>query len=84
MIEMNNSLDEKEYISSLIHELIHIKQWIFQQRITRENLKNFWYGEHIDDDVEYMELPWEKEAYYLEDKVFKRYLKSEDYITMKK
>lgn len=84
MIEMNNSLDEKEYISSLIHELIHIKQWIFQQRITRENLKNFWYGEHIDDDVEYMELPWEKDAYYLEDKVFKRYLKSEDYISMKK
>jgi len=31
-----------------------------------------------------MELPWEKEAYYLEDKVFKRYLKSEDYINMKK
>ena len=58
MIEMNNSLEEKEYISSLIHELIHIKQWIFQQRITRENLKNFWYGEHIDDDVEYMAVSY--------------------------
>ena len=78
-IEMNNSLDENEYISSLIHELIHIKQWIFQQRITRENLKNFWYGEHIDDDVEYMELPWEKEAYSREDTVFNWYLKSQEY-----
>lgn len=84
LIEMNNSLDDKCYISTLFHELIHLKQWVFRQRITTEYHKDYWYGERIGDDVEYMQLPWEKEAYYLEDKVFRQYSKSNYYHSIKK
>tara|TARA_Y100001963_G_C6708528_1_gene413115 strand:- start:195 stop:668 length:474 start_codon:yes stop_codon:yes gene_type:complete len=76
-IEMNNSLDDNEYLQSLFHELIHMKQWIFRQRITTKNHNDYWYGKLIGDEIDYMELPWEKEAYQLENSVFLWYLRSQ-------
>ena len=78
-IEMNNSLDNNEYLKGLFHELIHLKQWVLRQRVTTKDNKDYWYGKQIDDNVAYMDLPWEKEAYSREDTVFNWYLKSQEY-----
>ena len=75
-IEMNNTLCDNEYIQALFHELIHIKQWILRQRVSTKGDKNFWYGKQIDDNIEYMDLPWEKEAFGKESRVYFEYLRS--------
>ena len=56
-----------------------LKQWVLRQRVTTKDNKDYWYGKQIDDNVAYMDLPWEKEAYSREDTVFNWYLKSQEY-----
>ncbi len=63
--------------------IISLSLWLLEKN-TSEKLGIKWYGERIGDDVEYMQLPWEKEAYYLEDKVFRQYSKSNYYHSIKR
>lgn len=75
LIEMNNTLDDMAYLSTLFHELIHVKQRVLGQFKTKYE-KDYWFGKLIDPDTEYKNLPWEVEAHQYEGSVTELYLES--------
>lgn len=73
LIEMNNTLDDMAYLSTLFHELIHVKQRVLGQFKTKYE-KDYWFGKLIDPDTEYRDLPWEVEAHQMEGSIMDLYL----------
>ena len=71
-IELNNNLDLKEAITTIFHEMVHCRQ-ILEGRLVQGN-PSTWDG--VEYDCEYMDLPWEIEAYNLEGKMYDTYTKS--------
>lgn len=57
----------REFITAICHEMVHVKQNV-RKELVEKNGKQFWKGRDCTD-VEYMEQPWEKEAYKLQDKL---------------
>jgi hypothetical protein len=57
----------REFITAVCHEMVHVKQYVKRELVEKEG-KQLWKGRNCTD-VEYMEQPWEKEAYRLQDKL---------------
>jgi len=77
-IEIQRGLIEEDLITLVFHEMVHVKQY------ERNELRDFgirkrWKGEdHISvfsTTDEYMALPWEEEAYRLQEEMYKKWLK---------
>ena len=67
-IEVNKNVSIKDFVSTIIHEMVHVKQF------ARKEMNAFdmqWKSKIIPEDTDYMDLPWEKEAYRLEEKFVK-------------
>jgi len=62
LIELHSGLEREDYISTLMHELLHLKQWLVSDRKERRG-KNYWHGKLIDPDTAYEDEPWEQEAF---------------------
>jgi hypothetical protein len=63
---------KEKMISTLAHEMIHLKQ--FANMELNDSL-SLWKGFNIDEEqVPYHDLPWEVEAYCLEEILFNQYL----------
>ena len=77
LIRIDRNLSITDFICTLIHEMIHVKQWakgemrdLWRYRATRS-----WKGDRIDMiKVKYRDHPWEKEAYKLQDKLTEEFL----------
>jgi hypothetical protein len=72
---IDKTIPEKEKIRTIAHELVHVKQYLYNElneQMTR------WRGKKVsEDDFEnYFDRPWEKEAYELGDKLYDRYIKT--------
>ena len=67
-VYLNKCLSEEEFIRTLFHEMVHVKQ-IFNGEYDPDT--SMWNG--VVYKVDYSELPWEKEAYVLEEKIFNAY-----------
>jgi hypothetical protein len=68
LIEINNKISGKSVLQTLAHEMIHIKQYIYDE--INEDL-NKWKHEIIDsDNMDYYDYPWEIEAYGKEQGLF--------------
>lgn len=68
-IEIDRTLKEEEYTKTLIHEMIHIEDYI-KGNLTEDNGKRYWKG------VEYLEYetqPWEARAADLEQEYYDQY-----------
>lgn len=71
-ISICHSLREEDMIRTIIHELIHARQILTGQYVPGEGkFRGTWYG--IEYNCNYDELPWEKEAYALEEEIYVRY-----------
>lgn len=57
----------REFITAVCHEMVHVKQYV-RGELKYKNGKELWKGRDCTD-MEYMEQPWEKEAYKLQDKL---------------
>lgn len=77
-IEIQQGLIEEDLVTLVFHEMVHVKQY------ERNELRDFgvrkrWKGEdHIgvfSTTDEYMALPWEEEAYRLQEEMYKKWLK---------
>ena len=71
LIELNPVVGYWDYMRTLCHELIHVRQYRLCQMVPVEGGTKWKSGKtkrykKYDFDVPYMELPWEKEAYALE------------------
>ena len=59
-------------LKTLAHELVHVKQFLKRELVDTNGLESKWKGEaylYID----YYNLPWEKEAYHLQEVLLKEY-----------
>ena len=70
-IEIDSSLSDKEYIMTLIHELIHIEDYI-KGNLTERNGERYWKGVMYDRD-DYENQPWEIRAELLEEQYYNQY-----------
>lgn len=60
-IEMNSNLGSRRILSTLAHEMVHIKQYIAGEL---NETMTAWKGKRIDpDSLDYYDHPWEIEAY---------------------
>ena len=77
-IQINKTVDAEAMISILMHEMVHVKQYVKNELQFRERpmAMRLWKGKIIDDEkVDYYDLPWEKEAYRLQDFLVQEYNK---------
>lgn len=64
-IEIDKRLDGDDFVSCILHELIHVEQ----------HLKKMHGIDGIDQDIPYLEKPYEKDAYKRSEVLLKEYYK---------
>lgn len=69
LIEVDKKQKIVQLVTTIVHEMIHVKQWV------RNEMDNGctgnaarWKSKTIPADTNYYDLPWEKEAYRLQDR----------------
>ena len=65
-IDIANNLSLKDFITTVCHEMVHVKQY------ARNEMSVYgrkWKKKKVDCDTAYFDLPWEKEAYRMQDKL---------------
>ena len=68
IIEVNKGMGIAMIVRTVLHEMVHVKQ--FARGELDSKYKGMrWKTAHVTDDVDYMDLPWEKEAYKMEEKL---------------
>lgn len=76
-IELQQGLIEEDLVTALFHEMVHIRQHERGQLKDKGVIKS-WKGEEyisIYDTVEtYKNLPWEEEAYRLQEEMYEQWL----------
>ena len=74
-IELDTGHSEEVFFHTLIHELIHLKQYALGELkdTYKPKYTQLWKGKDMSD-VTYSQAPWEKEARYYEKKLAKRFL----------
>ena len=73
LIEIDPKLDLELYTKTIIHELVHLRQWIFG--VLKERRGKMLCNDKTFDDLEYWEYPHEIEAHHLEEIYYLDYLK---------
>lgn len=74
-IEIDTSHSEEVFYHTLVHELIHLKQYVLGELkdVYRPKYKQLWKGQDMSN-VRYSRAPWEKEARFYEKKLTKKFL----------
>ena len=72
LIEIDPKLDLELYTKTIIHELIHLRQWV--QGTLKERRGKMYYKDIKCEDLDYWELPHEIEAHGLEESYYHDYL----------
>ena len=73
-IEIDKRLKDDDFITCVLHELIHVKQQFKGELKEMNGIEKMWKGEvHIC--IDYMNLPWEKEAYHMQEVLLEEYKK---------
>lgn len=65
-IECSKDLSLKDLVTTICHEMVHVKQY------ARKEMSDngfTWKRKKISDKTSYWDLPWEKEAYKMQDKL---------------
>jgi len=72
---INPKMTKKEIVATLFHELVHARQIVRKELVPQDGLPSKWMGRIFRDHFEmpYEELPWEKEAYHLEDQMMRSF-----------
>lgn len=77
VLEINSSLDDDEFIETLCHEMVHVKQHARKELVDQTLALKKWKGQEwitlYTTLEEYMAFPWEKEAYEMESILRDRY-----------
>ena len=69
---LQSNLNELEYTKTLLHELVHMKQWI-EGSLRLKSGKFHWKGINVSN-VDYYSQPHEKEAFRMEETLYNRYV----------
>lgn len=75
LIEIHSWIGAKEILKALAHEMVHIKQFAYNE--TNDSLTR-WKGMRINsDDIDYFDHPWEIEAYGMDTGLFSKFVVEE-------
>ena len=78
-IEIEKTLDEEDFITAVCHEMVHVKQFARGETKDINMFTKRWQGtDYLSAYTtvdEYMDLPWEKEAYKLQEILLKKFKK---------
>ena len=72
VIEVQSNLSKEFYIKTLLHEFVHLKQWL-QGTLRMKSGKMYFDGESVAK-YEYMDQPHEVEAYDSEERLAREFL----------
>lgn len=72
LIEIDPKLDLELYTKTIIHELIHLRQWV--KGTLKERKGKVYYKDKTFEDLDYWEYPHEIEAHSLEEEYYHNYL----------
>lgn len=78
-ISLNCKREMDEVLISLAHEMVHVAQFVSDrmQHRFKGGYKFIWEGQEINtEEYEYFDLPWEIEAYDLENVLYEKYKRS--------
>lgn len=71
-ISISHKLRGEEMVRTIMHELVHARQILTGQYVPGEgNMPGVWNG--VMYTCDYHDLPWEKEAYALEESIYEEY-----------
>ena len=78
-IEIQKGLIEEDFVSAIFHEMVHVRQ--HERGILKDHgIRKAWKGEEyvgIYDTTEtYMNLPWEEEAYRLQEEMYTKWIQT--------
>ena len=65
-IEVSKDLTLKDFVTTLCHEMVHVKQYY---RKEMDGYGKKWKKGRVATKTDYYDLPWEKEAYRMQDKL---------------
>ena len=73
-----------DFITTVAHEMVHVYQWVsgnLRDRLSnspsREGYRQYWKGKDYTN-IAYRKLPYEKEAYRMQERLLKKFKKWED------
>jgi hypothetical protein len=82
LIEIGTYLDKELYIKTLLHELVHLKQWVVGS--LRQKRGKMYYGKECVEDYDYWHQPHEVEAHHMEEVLYLEYLTETQGVPQKK
>ena len=77
VLEIDSRLKGDDFITAITHEMVHVKQYARGETKDVNQFTKSWKGEEYislySTVEEYMELPWEEEAYRLQETLCEEY-----------
>lgn len=75
-MEIDAGLSKKQFLISMAHEIIHLKQFAKNQMKDLESKKmTRWMGDYyVEDNINYWRRPWEVEAHKGEKALYEEYI----------
>ena len=73
-IEIDKRLKGDDFITCVLHELVHVKQQFKGELKEMKGIEKMWKGEFYIG-IDYLNLPWEKEAYHMQEVLLDEYKK---------
>ena len=77
LIELDTHMHEDLYIQTLLHELVHLRQWVLGS--LRSKRGKMYYGKQCVEDMDYWIQPHEVEAREQEETLYYEYLKEKNH-----
>ena len=69
-IRLDEDMDDIELVSTVIHEMVHVKQYAKNEMKQLDGFKTRYNRKVYDKDVSYQDRPWEQEATDLENLLY--------------
>ena len=80
LIELDTHMHEELYIQTLLHELVHLRQWVLGS--LRSKRGKMYYGKECVEDIDYWHQPHEIEAREQEETLYYEYLKEKNPVSV--
>ena len=80
LIEMDTWMHQELYIKTLLHELVHLRQWVVGS--LRSKRGKMYYGKECVEDIDYWNQPHEIEAREQEETLYLEYLIEKNRVTV--
>lgn len=73
-VRVDSALEREDFITTLLHEMVHVKQYVKGELKDMSGFRILWKKEEFHSQMEYHDRPWEIEAYTLEKELDKQFL----------